>query len=55
LPITPDWPSSPRRRSSRSSSTLRGAEELRDDKLAAYLDAAGHTSRAVIPRVIRNA
>ena len=31
------------------------AEELRDEELAPVLDAAGHTSRAVILRIIRNA
>jgi hypothetical protein len=34
---------------------LEAAEELREDELAAALDAAGHTSRAVIRRVIRTA
>jgi hypothetical protein len=33
---------------------VEAAEELRDDELAAVLDAAGHTSRAVILRVIRD-
>jgi hypothetical protein len=31
------------------------AEELRDDELAAVVDAAGHTSRAVILRILRDA
>ena len=31
------------------------AEELREDELAAVLDAARHTSRAVILRIIRDA
>jgi hypothetical protein len=30
------------------------AEELREDELAAVLDAAGHTARPVILRVMRN-
>jgi hypothetical protein len=34
---------------------VEAAEELRDDELAAVLDAAGHTSRPVILRIIRNA
>jgi hypothetical protein len=34
---------------------LEAAEELRDDELAAVLDAASHTSRAVILRIIRDA
>jgi hypothetical protein len=34
---------------------VEAAEELREDELAAVLDAAGHTSRAVILRIIRNA
>lgn len=34
---------------------VEAAEELRDDELAAILDAAGHTSRAVILRIIRDA
>jgi hypothetical protein len=34
---------------------VEAAEELRQDELAAVLDAAGHTSRAVILRVIRDA
>jgi|SRR5271154_378059 len=34
---------------------VEAAEELRDDELAAVLDAASHTSRSVILRVIRNA
>ena len=33
---------------------VEAAEELRDDELAAVLEAAGHTSRAVILRVIRD-
>jgi hypothetical protein len=33
---------------------VEAAEALRDDELAAVLDAAGHTSRAVILRVIRD-
>ena len=33
---------------------LEAAEELRDDELAAVLDAASHTSRAVILRVMRD-
>src|SRR5512132_3266862 len=32
---------------------VEAAEELRDDELAAILDAAGHTSRAVILRILR--
>jgi hypothetical protein len=32
---------------------VEGAEELREDELAAVLDAAGRTSRAVILRIIR--
>ncbi|HSZ05448.1 MAG TPA: hypothetical protein VK778_09645 [Solirubrobacteraceae bacterium] len=32
---------------------VEAAEELREEELAAVLDAAGHTSRAVILRVIR--
>ena len=32
---------------------IEAAEELREEELAAVLDAAGHTSRAVILRVIR--
>jgi regulator of extracellular matrix RemA (YlzA/DUF370 family) len=32
---------------------VEGAEELRDDELAAVLDAAGRTPRAVILRIIR--
>jgi len=34
---------------------IEAAEELRDDELAAVLDAASHTSRAVIVRVLRDA
>jgi hypothetical protein len=34
---------------------VEAAEELRQDELAAVLDAAGHTSRAVILRIIRDA
>jgi hypothetical protein len=34
---------------------IEAAEELRDEELAPLLDAAGHTSRAVILRIIRNA
>jgi hypothetical protein len=34
---------------------VEAAEELREDELAAVLDAAGHTSRAVILRIIRDA
>jgi hypothetical protein len=34
---------------------VEAAEELRDDELAAILDAAGHTSRGVILRIMRNA
>jgi hypothetical protein len=33
---------------------VEAAEELRDDELAALLDAAGHSSRAVILRIIRD-
>ncbi len=33
---------------------VEAAEELRDDELAAVLDAAGHASRAVILRIIRD-
>ena len=33
---------------------VEAAEELRDDELAAILDAAGHTSRPVILRIIRD-
>jgi hypothetical protein len=33
---------------------VEAAEELRDDELAPVLEAAGHTSRPVILRVIRN-
>jgi ABC-type Na+ efflux pump permease subunit len=31
------------------------AEELREDELAAIVEAAGHTSRAVILRIVRDA
>jgi hypothetical protein len=34
---------------------VEAAEELRQDELAAVLEAAGHTSRAVILRIIRDA
>jgi hypothetical protein len=34
---------------------VEAAEELRDDELAAILEAAGHTSRPVILRIIRDA
>lgn len=34
---------------------VEAAEELRDEELAAVLDAAGHTSRPVILRIIRDA
>jgi hypothetical protein len=34
---------------------VEAAEELREDELAAVVDAAAHTSRAVILRVMRNA
>jgi hypothetical protein len=34
---------------------VEAAEELRDDELAAILEAAGHTSRAVILRIVRDA
>jgi hypothetical protein len=34
---------------------VEAAEELREDELAAVLDAASHTSRAVILRIIRDA
>lgn len=34
---------------------VEAAEELRDEELAAVLDAAGHTSRPVILRVIADA
>ena len=34
---------------------VEAAEELRDDELAALVDAAGHTSRAVILRILRDA
>ena len=33
---------------------VEAAEQLRQDELAAVLDAAGHTSRAVILRIIRD-
>jgi hypothetical protein len=33
---------------------VEAAEELRDDELGAILDAAGHTSRPVILRIIRD-
>jgi hypothetical protein len=33
---------------------VEAAEELREDELAAVLDGAGHTSRAVILRIIRD-
>jgi hypothetical protein len=33
---------------------VEAAEELREDELAAMLEAAGHTSRAVILRIIRD-
>jgi hypothetical protein len=33
---------------------VEAAEELREEELAALLDAAGHTSRAVILRIIRD-
>ena len=33
---------------------VEAAEELRDDELAAILDAARHTSRPVILRIIRD-
>jgi len=33
---------------------IEAAEELREDELAAVLDAAGHTSRPVILRIIRD-
>jgi hypothetical protein len=34
---------------------VEAAEELRDDELASVLEAAAHTSRPVILRIIRNA
>ena len=34
---------------------VEAAEELRDDELAAVLDAADHAPRAVILRIVRNA
>ena len=34
---------------------VEAAEELRDEELAGVIEAAGHTERAVILRVIRNA
>ena len=34
---------------------VEAAEELREDELSAVLEAAGHTSRPVILRIIRNA
>ena len=34
---------------------VEAAEELREDELAAVVDAAGHTSRAVILRILRDA
>jgi hypothetical protein len=34
---------------------VEAAEELREDELAAIVDAAGHTSRAVILRILRDA
>lgn len=34
---------------------VEAAEELREEELAPVLEAAGHTSRAVILRIIRNA
>jgi len=34
---------------------VEAAEELREDELAAVLDAASHTSRAVILRIVRDA
>ena len=34
---------------------VEAAEELREDELAAILEAAGHTSRAVILRIMRDA
>lgn len=33
---------------------VEAAEELREDELAAIVDAAGHTSRAVILRILRD-
>ena len=35
--------------------TVDAAEELRESELAAVVDAAGHTSRAVILRIIGDA
>jgi hypothetical protein len=34
---------------------VEAAEELREEELASILDAAGHTSRAVILRIVRDA
>ena len=34
---------------------VEAAEELREDELSAVLEAAGHTSRPVILRIIRSA
>ena len=34
---------------------VEAADELREEELAPVLDAAGHTSRAVILRIVRNA
>ena len=34
---------------------VEAAEELREEELTAVLEAAGHTSRPVILRIIRNA
>jgi hypothetical protein len=34
---------------------VEAAEELREDELAAILEAAGHTSRPVILRIMRDA
>jgi hypothetical protein len=34
---------------------VEAAEELREDELAAVVEAAGHTPRAVILRIIRDA
>jgi hypothetical protein len=33
---------------------VEGAEELREDELAAVLEAAGHSSRAVMLRIVRD-
>jgi hypothetical protein len=33
---------------------VEAAEELREDELATIVDAAGHTSRAVILRILRD-